>query len=64
MRRAIQVVALGLGGAGLALAAVTELGGASQYISTCQAVGCFGGSPGCYWYRIGEGDTILCFGRR
>ena len=39
----------------------------AQTITTCQAVGCFGGSPGCYWYwRDGtlDGGIGFCYGRR
>jgi hypothetical protein len=40
--------------------------GAAQYISTCQAVGCHGGKPGCYWYMPNglDGGVVYCYGSR
>lgn len=32
--------------------------------TTCQAVGCHGGQPGCYWYDASDSLRIMCYGRR
>ncbi len=38
--------------------------GATQEITTCEGVGCFGGQPGCFWYHGNPGTTYFCFGVR
>jgi len=52
-------------GAVFALAALGVRDGSTQTISTCQGVGCHGGSPGCYWYQAGDIQNIVyCYGTR
>ena len=47
------------------LAVLPREAGATQWITTCQGVGCFGGSPGCYWYQAPDIQNIaLCYGSR
>lgn len=49
----------------LALALLPDGAEGTQTITTCQAVGCHGGQPGCYWYQASGLDHVVwCYGRR
>ncbi len=61
----IRALAAALLVAGAVPALPREAAVTAQTITTCQAVGCFGGAPGCYWYQAPDiQNIVLCYGSR
>ena len=49
---------------GILAAVSVERRVSAQQITQCQAVGCYGGRPGCWWFGDPKTNVTLCFGER